>query len=174
VVPLGYAALAFVLGVLVGLLVRRTVPAMAITLGVFAVLQIVVPTAIRSHLLPPVTSTVQFTGDVMQHAQGIGMNPTTGANIQGYVVPNTWPMQSLSKVYNADGTPYTTTQARACMTGDPDKDFECMAGQNLHFSTTYQPGDRYWPFQWMELSAYVLLALLGAAGSFWWIRRRVS
>jgi ABC-type transport system involved in multi-copper enzyme maturation permease subunit len=174
VVPLGYAAFAFVLGVLVGLLVRRTVPAMAITLGVFAVLQIVVPTAIRSHILPPVTSTVQFTADAMQHAQGFGINPDTGASVRGYVMPGTWPMQSLSRVYNSDGTPYTGTQARQCITGDFGKDMECMERQNLHFSYMYQPGSRYWPFQWIELSAYTLLALLLAGCAFWRIRRRAG
>ncbi|MFG2036590.1 ABC transporter permease subunit [Dactylosporangium sp. NPDC048998] len=174
VVPLGYAAFAFVLGVLVGLLVRRTVPAMAITLGVFAVLQIVVPTAIRTHILPPVTSTVRFTADAMQHAQGLGINPDTGASVRGYVMPGTWPMQSLSRVYNADGTPYTPTQARPCMTGGFGKDMECMERQNLHFSYTYQPGSRYWPFQWIELSAYTLLALLLAGCALWRIRRRAG
>ncbi|MET7401748.1 ABC transporter permease subunit [Dactylosporangium sp. NPDC005572] len=174
VVPLGYAAFAFVLGVLVGLLVRRTVPAMAIVLAVFAALQVVVPTAVRSHLLPPVSSTVAFNGEAMQHAHGFGMSPETGASIVGYVMPGTWPMDSQFKVFNADGTPYTSTQSRQCMTGTPDKDFECMTQQNLHFSYTYQPGSRYWPFQWIELSAYTLLALLLAGVSFLWIRRRVS
>jgi ABC-type transport system involved in multi-copper enzyme maturation permease subunit len=174
VVPLGYAAFAFVLGVLVGLLVRRTLPAMAIVLGVFAALQIAVPTAIRSHLLPPVTTTVQYSADVMQHARGFGVNPTRGATVLGYTLPGTWPMQETARIYNADGTPYTVEQARTCMAGDPDKDFACMEAQNLHFSYTYQPGSRYWPFQWIELSAYGVLALLLAGLSFWWLRRRTS
>ncbi len=174
VVPLGYAAFAFVLGVLVGLLVRRTVPAMAITLAVFAAVQIVVPTALRSHILPPVTSTVHFTVDAMQHARGFGFNPDTGASVHGYVMPDTWPMQSVSRVYNADGTPYTDVQSRECFAGDFDKDMECLERTNLHFSYTYQPGNRYWPFQWIELSAYTLLALLLAGCAFWRIRRRAG
>jgi len=165
VVPLGYAAFAFVLGVLVGLLVRRTLPAMAITLGVFAVLQIAVPAAIRPHLLPPVTTTVRYSTDVMQHARGFGINPDKGANIHGYTMPGTWPMRETARIYNADGTPYTAEQARTCIAGDPDKDFACMETQ---------PAGRYWPFQWIELSAYTLLALLLAGFSFWWLRRRIS
>lgn len=174
VAPLGYAAFAFVLGVLVGLLVRRTLPAMAIVLGVFAVLQIVVPTAIRAHLLPPITTTVRYSTDTMQHAHAFGLNPTRGASIMGYTNPGTWPMEETARVYNADGTPYTSEQARTCVTGDPDQDFACMAAQNLHFSYTYQPGSRYWPFQWIELSAYTILALLLAGFSFWWLRHRIS
>ena len=51
VVPIGYAAFAFALGVTVGLLVRRTVPAMAITLAVVIAVQIIMPILIRPHLM---------------------------------------------------------------------------------------------------------------------------
>src|SRR5258708_6347816 len=51
IVPLGYAAFAFTLGTIAGLLMRRTVPAMAVTLAVFIGIQILVPTTIRSNLL---------------------------------------------------------------------------------------------------------------------------
>ncbi|MFV2175321.1 hypothetical protein [Actinomadura sp. LOL_011] len=40
IVPMGYAAFAFALGVTFGVVVRRTLPAMAITTGVFAVLSL--------------------------------------------------------------------------------------------------------------------------------------
>jgi len=173
VVPIGYAAFAYVLGVVVGLMVRRTVPAMAIVLAAFAVLQVVVPAAVRSHLMPPLTTTVQFTADTMGRADGFGINDT-GARLEGFVLPDTWPMQSVSTVYNADGSPYTQEQVRECMTGSPDKDSECMAKQHLHFSYRYQPSSRYWPFQWIELSGYVVLTLLLAGFASWWIRRRID
>ena len=174
VVPLGYAAFAFVLGVLVGLVVRRTVPAMAIVLGVFAALQIVMPSAVRTHLMSPITVSVPYTAETMQHAHGFGINRDRGASINGYTMPGTWPQQSEAYVYNADGSRYKVEQAQACMKGDPDKDFACMAGQNLHFSYTYHPGSRYWPFQWIEFSIYLGLAVILAAGTFWWIRRRIN
>ncbi|GAA2326281.1 ABC transporter permease subunit [Dactylosporangium salmoneum] len=173
VVPLGYAAFAFVLGVVAGLLVRRTVPAMAVVVGVFAVVQLAVPTLVRAHLMSPVTTTVQFDASVMPHSDGFGINPT-GARIIGYTMPGAWSMSSFSDVLNADGSPYTSTQARQCMTGEPDKDFECMAGQHLRFAYSYQPGSRYWPFQWIELSAYLVLAGLLSAFAFLWIRRRTA
>ena len=56
IVPIGYAAFAFVLGVVAGLLLRRTVPAMAVTLAVFAAVQIAMPLAVRPHLIPPGTT----------------------------------------------------------------------------------------------------------------------
>jgi hypothetical protein len=38
----------------------------------------------------------------------------------------------------------------------------------------YQPGSRYWAFQWSETAIYVLLALLLAGFCTWWINRRLS
>src|SRR5579875_2381229 len=52
VVPLAYAAFAFALGTAAGLLLRRTIPAMAITLAVFLGVQILVPAVVRPELLP--------------------------------------------------------------------------------------------------------------------------
>ncbi|MGH3201525.1 MAG: hypothetical protein ACRDOA_05765 [Streptosporangiaceae bacterium] len=54
ITPIGYAAFAFALGVTAGMLIRRTVPAMAITLAVFAAVQVVMPLWIRPHLITPV------------------------------------------------------------------------------------------------------------------------
>ena len=66
IAPIGYAAFAFTLGVLVGLIVRRTMPAMAITLAVFAAVQIVMPLAIRPHLITPVRDTTTLTASAIQ------------------------------------------------------------------------------------------------------------
>jgi hypothetical protein len=51
IAPIGYAALALVLGVTIGVLIRRTVPAMAVTLALFVGLQVVWPSLIRPHLI---------------------------------------------------------------------------------------------------------------------------
>jgi hypothetical protein len=52
ITPLGYAAFGFALGVTVGLLVRRAIPAMAITLAIFAAAQLITPALIRPNLFP--------------------------------------------------------------------------------------------------------------------------
>lgn len=60
IAPMGYAAFAFVLGVSVGMLVRRTLPAMVLTLAVFAALQLAMPLLVRPHLMPPITATFEL------------------------------------------------------------------------------------------------------------------
>ena len=54
IVPVGYAAFAFALGVTVGLLIRRTVAAMAATLAVFVGVQVAFALRVRPHLIAPV------------------------------------------------------------------------------------------------------------------------
>ncbi len=53
IAPLGYAAFAFALGVLAGLLLHRTVPAMATTLVVFVAARLAVTFWVRPYLLAP-------------------------------------------------------------------------------------------------------------------------
>ena len=173
VAPLGYAVLAVVLGTVVGLLVRRTLPAMALTLVVLAMLQLLVSTQIRTHLMPPITTTVVLDATARERAQGFGVGDIDG-HIEGYVNPGDWSLASESQLFNPDGTPYTIKQAKLCITGDRQADEVCMDKQNLHFSYRYQPANRYWPFQWIELSAFLGLALLLTGLGFWWIRNRPS
>ena len=59
--PLGYAAFAFVLGVTAGALIRRTVPAMAVTLAIFAALQVAMPLWVRPNLAPPDRTVIPVT-----------------------------------------------------------------------------------------------------------------
>jgi hypothetical protein len=81
-----------------------------------------------------------------------------------------WSLTSSSQVFNADGTPYTTEQADQCRQRDPREAMACTAELNLHFSYTYQPADRYWRFQWIELSAFLGLALVLTGFGLWRIR----
>jgi hypothetical protein len=59
--PAGYAAFAFALGVLAGLLIRRTVPAMAVTLVVFTAAQSGMR-AVRGYLIAPLHAVTYFPG----------------------------------------------------------------------------------------------------------------
>jgi hypothetical protein len=45
---------------------------------------------------------------------------------------------------------------------------------HLRQVVVYQPADRYWAFQWLELGIFLTVAALLAWGCFWWVRRRLS
>lgn len=169
ITPIGYAAFAFLLGTVIGLVVRRTLPAMALTLALFAVIQVVMPIALRQHLMPPVTSIVKLDAEAISRADFFGFNEN-GARVGGYTMPGAWSLTSESPLFNADGTPYTAKQADECHEGSPQAGMACIAQQNLHFSYEHQPADRYWRFQWIELSVFLGLALLLTGFGFWRIR----
>jgi hypothetical protein len=54
IVPIGYAALAFALGATAGVLLRRTLPAMATTLVTFVLARVALTHWVRPHLITPV------------------------------------------------------------------------------------------------------------------------
>ena len=60
ITPLGYAAFAFALGTAIGVLFRRALPAMAVTLAIFAAVQVAMPLGIRTHLIPPDRTVTTF------------------------------------------------------------------------------------------------------------------
>ena len=59
IVPAGYAAFAFALGLTAGVLIRRTLAAMAATLAGFAAVRLAVTYWVRPHLIPPVQASAK-------------------------------------------------------------------------------------------------------------------
>jgi hypothetical protein len=59
--------------------------------------------------------------------------------------------------------------------GDDVASFTTWLSQHgYRLGVSYQPAGRFWHFQGVEAAAYVLLALLCAAATVWWIRRRTA
>ena len=169
--PLGYAVFAVVAGITIGLLTKRTVIAMAVTLAAFTAIQILMPTVVRPHLAGPVTENVQFTADGVH---GIWTNPSGRVSVEGYDVPGAWVLTNEAILVDSTGAEPGRAATEVCFAGDFDKDKACLEALNLHSVLTYQPADRYWTFQWLEFGIYLLLALLLAGYAFWRIPRGLS
>jgi hypothetical protein len=201
-VPVGYAAFAFALGCGAGVLIRRTLPAMAATLAGFVAVRLVVDYVVRPHLIAPVSQT--FALDPT--STGIGSmnggpftllpNPPT--------IPNAW-VYSTQIVDKAGRDLPAGFLARACPsvplpgagsgTGSGPGPFsgsvshqgpapagvqqalqDCVSkiAKTYHGLLTYQPGSRYWAFQGYELALYLILAAALAGLCFWWVRHRIA
>jgi ABC-type transport system involved in multi-copper enzyme maturation permease subunit len=174
IVPVGYALFAFVLGTVVGMIVKRILPAMAITLIAFAALQLLIPTVVRENLMPPVTKTVTIDNAVLNSGVGIHLNENNTFDIQGYNAGGAWSLDFSSPMLKADGSPYTAEDGKPCLIPtDIEASNACYTSQNLHFEYTHQPSSRYWTFQWIELSLFVALSLALTVFGFFWLRRRV-
>ena len=174
IAPIGYAAFAFTVGVLVGLLIRRTVPAMGITLAVIAVVQIAFPLAIRPHLLSPVRSVSAVTAANLQGLSASG----NSQQIENLMVttpsaPGAWVISS--QITTASGSTSLGAVPSSCQqAGGPQACFTALAQRHYKSVVTYQPASRYWTFQWLEFGIYLTVALLVAWACFWAIRRRLS
>jgi hypothetical protein len=172
VVPIGYAALAFVLGVTVGTLLRRTVPAMAITLILVGAAQFSAPFLLREHLTTPVTLTRALPGEAVDHLmihnggdmEVYGEDPPTPS----WVIRND-SLTPSSKVFTGP------TDWNAC---GPDADRTAcprwLDSQHLTQRLSNIPDNQLWTLQWRELGVLVAVSLALAAFFGWWIRRRVN
>jgi ABC-type transport system involved in multi-copper enzyme maturation permease subunit len=184
IVPLAYAAFAFALGTTAGLLLRRTIPAMALTVAVFIGIQILVPTTIRPNLLPSTTTTFTLNQSSMSQSNGIYGHGGNGGEfyISGLNVPQGAWVLSSSPVENSAGQPVSLDTVQSCLPGPGPggklggQSFAqfgaCVASDNLHESVTYQPASHYWPLQWYETGIFLVLAGALSGTCFWWIRRR--
>jgi ABC-type transport system involved in multi-copper enzyme maturation permease subunit len=161
IAPIGYAVFAFTLATVVGLMLRRTMPAMVITLVVFGVIQLLVPNALRAHYMPAKTTSVAFSTEARELAVGVDSS-STPALITGYRSPGTWAISRSTEILTADGTPVDGSALRACQqpANGPQAKNECLDKLGLHFDYTYQPASRYWPFQLIELSIFLALSAL--------------
>ncbi|MDF5755153.1 ABC transporter permease [Spongiactinospora sp. TRM90649] len=188
IVPMGYAAFAFALGVTMGMLFRRTLPAMALTLLVFTALQATMPVLVRPHLIAPITSTFEL---AMVSVDGFDITRDGRFHVQvNPVIPDhmgAWVLKS--NVIDASGRVVDDGQGRAQVQGvsttsgpcgrggGPETAGLCMAEVNrlgYRQQATYQPLDRFWPLQWIETGIYVVLSAGLTWFCFWWIRRRLS
>jgi ABC-type transport system involved in multi-copper enzyme maturation permease subunit len=184
IAPLGYALFAFALGTAAGLLLRRTIPAMAVTLAVFIAVQILVPTAIRPNLLPSTTVTVKLDQSTLSQSNGIqSSNANSTFHISGLPVPAGAWVLSDSAVQTASGQDENMQSVNSCLPQpggllttpgqNPFAQFgACVAADDLHETVTYQPAGHYWPLQWLETGLFLVLAGLLSGFCFWFIRRR--
>jgi hypothetical protein len=158
-VPVGYAIFAVALGICAGVLLRRTLPAMAVTLAGFAGLRALIAQVLRPHYMPPVTVYYKLTRSYAPKGSYLTVR-------QGVVGPDGAPAAGLSN-YNFNGTPVPATCARATQNPAP-----CMAAHGYRGYLAYQPASRFWAFQGIETGIFVVLAAVLLGVTFWVLTRR--
>jgi hypothetical protein len=176
ITPLGYAAFGFALGVTAGLLIRRAIPAMAVTLAIFAAVQFVTPLWIRPHLIPPNRTIATF------EAAQANFWPTGGSTIAATASrvagqPGAW--ITSSGAVNAAGRPVTAPAAcdsvlPHVLSGGSSEWDNCLASHGIRVVVSYQPVSHYWPLQLAETGLFLALALTLAGLCFWRLGRRLS
>ena len=172
VAPLGYAAFAFALGVTMGVFVRKTLPAMAITLAIFIGVQVLMPTLVRPHLIPPVQATAPFNAydnnEIMISAPGNRMTL-----VGNFSRPGAWILSNQTAT--ASGKLFTGPAGSACLgNGTPNACSDWLNSLHLRQQVSYQPASRFWPLQWLEAGIYLVIAAGLGWFTVWRIRGRRS
>jgi len=157
IVEIGYFLFALALGALVGTVVRRTLPAMAITLVGFALVRGPVEYFLRAHYIAPLTAT-----------SSDGTNP---------VIPgNAWRIHR--QFVDAGGAELSRGQiSQVCGGARIGEEgvavpSQCFASHGIVRQILYQPADRFWTFQFVEFGIFLALALACLALTIYWVRRR--
>ena len=168
IAPLGYAAFGFALGVTAGLVSRRAVPAMALTLVIFAAVQVVMPLWVRPHLLPA-DQTIASIDSTHATFSNLSGTPTLSANVVPGQ-PGAWILSSGA--VNAAGHPVAALPA-PCSAFGSDLG-HCLASHGIREAVSYQPVSHYWPLQLVETGIFLALAVALAWFCFWRLDRRLA
>jgi hypothetical protein len=194
-VPAGYALFAFALGATTGLLFRRTLPAMAVTLAGFIAVRVAVAEWIRPHFMSPVTGAFRLSPN-----DGWGISQSSGVLSVSVNPPNLPNALVVSNdiVNHAGQSPTTSYLQHACsslpglngqapssgsrvqhvaVSPSGQQAFQdCVDTVSKHFHqiVVYQPANRFWAFQTYETLLFVVLSAALAGFCVWWVRRRLN
>jgi len=160
-VPIGYAICGVALGAALGVLLRRTVPAMGLTFLIFGVLRYVTAEYLRPHWLTANTLLVNLTGS------GSGFPRASWVLSQTIVNASKHPVPLLN------GSPAPASIPLVCRAINSGKQLgACLDAHGYHYLVAYQPANRFWALQGMETAIFVGIAVLLVAFTFWWVARR--
>ncbi|MCA2216404.1 transporter [Jidongwangia harbinensis] len=138
--PVGYTLFAVALGVFAGTALPKVLPAMAVTLAGFVGVRLAVALLGRPRYMAP-----EVADQPVEGGPG-GQGDLAG----GWVL--------AKEVRQADGTFVTSGLVRCPQADDCAADAGLRPGAYNHH--VFQPGDRFWTFQWIETGVFLALAAL--------------
>jgi hypothetical protein len=182
IVPVGYALFAVALGITAGALLRRTLPAIAVTLAGFIGVRLAVAQYLRPHFLAPRTVYFSLAGGWSPHEPllmiSVGMADRYGRVIPPLLayggdqvegVPASYlsaacrKLVAVSHFGQADHTVSAATQKAID---------SCVQASGVRLYESYVPASHYWPYQFIETGIFVALAAALLAIAFAAVRHR--
>jgi ABC-type transport system involved in multi-copper enzyme maturation permease subunit len=150
----GWTIAAFAIGALAGMLIRRVVPAIAATLAVYAGLALTTALYLRQHYMTPLL--------------------TSKLNLPGSAwIVNQWYTKDGRYAFPARGAQIVSALQHACPSFNSSPQ-QCLTQHGYTWWASYQPGSRFWPFQWIEGGWLLALSVLLIAATVWLVRRRAT
>jgi hypothetical protein len=140
VAPIAFAVFAVALGLAAGSILRRTLPALATTVGVYAAVRLVVSVYIRPHYMKAVTRTYALAANAT--------SPSGSWTVTEHLV------NRAGK--SADGPIPIPASCHAAV--DRTSSDACLGKLGYHLVVRLHPPNQYWQFQWMEAGLFLVLA----------------
>jgi ABC-2 family transporter protein len=153
IVPVGYAVFAMALGICAGAVLRRTLPAMAVTLGGFIAVRVLVTLLLRPHYMSPVTT---FYGAIKGYAPA----GSFWQMARGVYAPSGHLVTVGNNEPVLDGVPVNQLPASCAHAGNTLPASCQSVLEHFRGFITYQPASRYWTFQGIETGIFVALAAI--------------
>ena len=169
IVPLAYMAYALSLAIAAGTLLRKTVPAMFVTLVGYLAVRIPIALWARPNYLPPLSVTWDpylVAAPKMQPGSQDWALYNAYVDRAGHYIP-TAPFDTCGAGPLPRGQGQGTTVWNGLFTA-------CAHAQGWLYTVTWQPADRFWLFQGIESAIFFGLAAGLLALAFWWVRTRIS
>ncbi len=155
VTPSVHALFALAVGVAAGTLIRRTIPAMAVTLVGFLAARLPIEFLLRPHYMAPLRMVA------LSNAQ-----PPVGAWVldQGFIDGHGNPVFEQQVFQTCAPAVGPVVQKNVDM---------CIQAHGWVQAITYQPADRFWPFQFIEAGIFLALSAVLLTVTVLWIRHRL-
>lgn len=192
IAPVAYAVVAFALGVFAGVVIRRTVAAMAAALAAFGAVRLVLTYWVRPYLLPrhtfsfspklaglvrpeltspPAGSWIISTETVNRAGRPIqdGGSLDLGQSIVYRPATHTLSIPGAGTCHGvaaAANGPFTQSGKQGILA--------CIQHLGVHQQFSYLPAGDYWPLQGIESAICLVLAAALGAASLWWLRHRIA
>jgi hypothetical protein len=171
VVPIGYAIFAVMLGIAIGAVIKKTLPAIGLTLVGFAAVRVGIEFFVRQHYLAAKTTTQSFFADgplsgrqswvISQNTiDRLGHVISRGGGLNFEYLAARCPAVAAGGPFQAKGAP-----------GGVDVMAACVQHLGIRTSVIYQPGSRFWTFQWIEFGIFIALAIGLGAFTLWRTKR---
>ncbi|MEV0405303.1 ABC transporter permease subunit [Actinoallomurus sp. NPDC050550] len=145
----GYTLFAFAVGVLAGLLLRRTVPAIVAAFAAFMAVRLPVEFWLRQRYQTPITQVLPPTVNRTMGPRAIPTSPGTPRWVLGQdLVDKTGHPISAALENKISQRPF-----HGSAEGDA-----YLRGLGLHLRVVYQPASRFWTFQIIEAALFIGLA----------------
>jgi hypothetical protein len=145
------------LGIAAGVVFRRTLPAVAVTVGGFVAVRLLVVYLLRPHYMTPITTTFGLTSPFA---------PTGSAWVisSGVVGVGAYTGNGPGITIGQENIPIPAG-CQGLIGRGPGKILSCIASHGYRQFVTYQPASRFWTFQFIETGIFVALAavLIGLA-----------